>query len=39
VVMRAEMDIIAVMSACPQDVTPVNGRDCVPSELHFRVEA
>jgi len=38
-VMRAEMDIIAVMSACPQDVTPVNGRDCVPSELHFRVEA
>jgi uncharacterized protein YcgI (DUF1989 family) len=39
VVMRAEMDLIAVMSACPQDVTPVNGRDCIPSELHFRVEA
>jgi uncharacterized protein YcgI (DUF1989 family) len=39
VVMRAEMDIIAVMSACPQDVTPVNGRDCAPTELHFRVEA
>ena len=39
VVMRAEMDLIAVMSACPQDVTPVNGRDCMPSELHFRVEA
>ena len=39
VVMRAEMEIIAVMSACPQDVTPVNGRDCVPTELHFRVEA
>ena len=38
-VMRAEMDIIVVMSACPQDVTPVNGRDCVPTELHFRVEA
>ena len=39
VVLRAEMDIVAVMSACPQDVTPVNGRDCIPTELHFRVEA
>ena len=39
VVWRAEMDIVAVMSACPQDVTPVNGRDCIPTELHFRVEA
>lgn len=36
---RANMDVIAVMSACPQDVTPVNGRDCIPTELHFRVEA
>ena len=38
VLFRAEMDIIAVMSACPQDITPVNGAACVPTELHFRVE-
>lgn len=38
VLFRAEMDIIAVMSACPQDITPVNGAACVPTELHFRLE-
>ena len=38
VLFRAEMDIIAVMSACPQDITPVNGAACVPTELHFQVE-
>ena len=38
IVMRAETDIIAVMSACPQDLTPVNGDALAPTELHFRVE-
>ena len=38
VLFRAEMDLIAVMSACPQDITPVNGAACVPTELHFRLE-
>ena len=38
VVMRAETDIIAVMSACPQDLTPVNGDGLAPTELHFRIE-
>ena len=37
-VFRAEMDIIAVMSACPQDITPINGSDCKPTELHFVVD-
>jgi len=37
-VFRAQRDIIAVMSACPQDITPVNGSDCVPTELHFTVQ-
>lgn len=36
-VFRAEVDVIAVMSACPQDMTPVNGEDCEPTELHFSV--
>lgn len=37
VVMRAEMDLIAVMSACPQDMIPINGDDMKPVELHFEV--
>ena len=35
--LKAHMDCIAVMSACPQDITPVNGRDTVPAELEFQV--
>jgi len=39
VVLRAEMDAIVVMSACPQDLIPVNGANMVPSELDFIVTA
>ena len=35
--LRAEMDCVVVFSACPQDVVPINGVDCVPTEAHFRV--
>ena len=38
IVMRAETDVIAVMSACPQDLTPVNGDGLAPTELHFWIE-
>ena len=34
---RADMDVIAVMSACPQDVTPVNGVGVAPDILKFYV--
>ena len=37
VTLRAELDCIAVMSACPQDMTPINGPDMRPVELHFEV--
>lgn len=37
VTLRAEMDCIAVMSACPQDMVPINGADMNPMELHFEV--
>jgi uncharacterized protein len=37
VLLRAEMDLIAVMSACPQDLIPINGDDMKPVELHFEV--
>jgi uncharacterized protein YcgI (DUF1989 family) len=36
-VLRAELDCVVVMSACPQDLVPVNGKDCIPHDLHFEV--
>lgn len=36
--MRAEMDLIVAFSACPQDLVPVNGKDCVPTDAHYRIE-
>jgi uncharacterized protein YcgI (DUF1989 family) len=33
--MRAEMDQLVVMSACPQDITPVNALR--PTDVHFQV--
>ncbi|MFN3613675.1 MAG: DUF1989 domain-containing protein [Rubrimonas sp.] len=38
VTMRAEMDLVAVLSACPQDMIPINGAEMAPAEVHFRVE-
>ena len=38
VTLRAEMDCIVAMSACPQDMTPINGPDMRPMELQFRAE-
>ena len=37
IVFRAELDCVVVMSACPQDLVPVNGEDCIPHDLHFEV--
>jgi hypothetical protein len=25
------------MSACPQDMLPINGADCVPTDAHYRI--
>lgn len=35
VTLRAEMDLVIAFSACPQDVLPINGVDCKPTEAHF----
>jgi hypothetical protein len=35
--LRAETDLIMVMSACPQDLLPVNGEAQRPTEVHFRL--
>ncbi len=37
VVLRAGMDCIVAMSACPQDMVPVNGESCQPTEAHFEI--
>ena len=37
VALRAEMDLVVAFSACPQDIVPINGVDCVPTEAHFQV--
>ncbi len=39
VAFRALVDQVAVMSACPQDLTPVNGEGVAPSDLAFRVDS
>ena len=37
VTLRAEMDCAVAVSACPQDVVPINGVNCTPTEAHFQV--
>jgi uncharacterized protein len=37
--LRAETDLIVIMSACPQDLTPVNGQEQHPTEVWYRVLA
>lgn len=34
--LKAERDVVVVMSACPQDVLDINGKD--PQDAHFQVE-
>lgn len=35
--LRAEMDCVLAMSACPQDIVPINGKGVMPREAHFVV--
>jgi uncharacterized protein YcgI (DUF1989 family) len=35
VVLRALIDCIVIFSACPMDVTPINGPDCRPKPVHY----
>ncbi len=37
VVLRAQMDCVVAMSACPQDILPINGRQRAPTEAHYQV--
>jgi hypothetical protein len=38
-VFRAEMDLVVALSACPQDILPINGRTGRTTEAHFIVRA
>jgi uncharacterized protein len=33
VVVRADMDLVLVLSACPQDITPINGASRAPKDV------
>jgi uncharacterized protein YcgI (DUF1989 family) len=37
VILRAELDCVMVMSACPQDILPINGRNRQPTEAHYQI--
>ncbi len=37
VVLRAEIDLVVVFSACPQDIVPINGLDRTPKDVHFEI--
>ncbi|NIR32262.1 MAG: urea carboxylase-associated family protein [Gammaproteobacteria bacterium] len=37
VVLRAEVNCVIAMSACPQDILPINGRRCAPTEAHYTI--
>jgi uncharacterized protein YcgI (DUF1989 family) len=37
VVLRAEMDLVIALSACPQDILVINGIGRTPTEAHFEV--
>lgn len=37
VTLRAEVDVVAVLSACPQDITPINGADHTPRDIAYAV--
>lgn len=37
ILLRAEMDLAIVFSACPQDMIPINGIGMKPTEAHFEI--
>ena len=37
VVLKAEIDCVVAMSACPQDILPINGKTGNPTEAHFEI--
>ncbi|WP_311970919.1 urea carboxylase-associated family protein [Pseudomonas baltica] len=38
VTLLAEMDVLVVLSACPQDITPINGAERQPSDIAWVIQ-
>jgi uncharacterized protein YcgI (DUF1989 family) len=36
---RVEMDAVVAFSACPQDMVPINGKDCVVRDALFEIRS
>ena len=36
--LKAEMDLVIVFSACPQDILPINGVGHLPTEAHYLIQ-
>jgi uncharacterized protein YcgI (DUF1989 family) len=39
VTLRAELDCVVAMSACPQDILPINGKNGRITEAHYEIVA
>ncbi len=37
ILLEAQMDLVIAFSACPQDILPINGRQCTPVEAQFQI--
>jgi uncharacterized protein len=37
ILLRAELDCVVAFSACPQDIVPINGVACTPTEAHLEL--
>ncbi len=37
ITLRADMDVVVVFSACPQDMVPINGASCIPMGVHVAI--
>jgi uncharacterized protein YcgI (DUF1989 family) len=36
--LRAEMDLVVVISACPQDISVINGPEKTPRDVHYAID-
>ena len=38
ITLEAKVDLVVAFSACPQDMLPINGRECIVRDAHFRID-
>ena len=37
IIFEAKMDCILIMSVCPMDIVPINGKECIIKEIHYQL--